>query len=258
MILLVVALLISAIAIVTARSRRALLSAVGRRPGAITSWMDALGEAPAIGALLGATWRGLWGAWVGCLAAVSFVWFRDRRAVRRIAILHDEAAPKVARGLAAQLRAGHAFEGAMAAVAAEGSILSGTLDEAVRGLRAGQPRERVLDQLQVRAAGDGMRQVVDTLRIGLRAGADLPSVLDLVADGCAERHRIARDRRSAAAQARLSAIVVGSMPLAFLAMTSGSETSPARMLFTEPLGYVLLVVGMGLEATGILWIKRLA
>jgi tight adherence protein B len=245
-------------AIVVARSRRALLVAVGTKPGAVTVWMDRLGEAPALGALLGASWKGVWGAWLGCVVGAGSVLAKDMRAKRLIEMTHDEAAPKVARGLAAQLRAGHALEGALAAVASEASALTPQLEEAVSSLRAGQPRERVLDLLQERSTGDGMQQVVDTLRIGLRAGADLPAALDLMADGCAERHRLARDRRSAAAQARLSAIVVGSMPLAFLAITAGSGSSPAKMLFTEPLGYVLLTVGVLLEAAGLWWIRKLA
>jgi Flp pilus assembly protein TadB len=63
--------------------------------------------------------------------------------------------------------------------------------------------------------------------------------------------------RALTAQARLSAVILGSLPIgffAFLLVTSRREMLDAM---AAPLGRIAVVVGLGLEGLAFLWIRRL-
>jgi tight adherence protein B len=82
-------------------------------------------------------------------------------------------------------------------------------------------------------------------------------VIDEVAETLRERERLASELRASTAQARVSAIVVASLPVVFLLLMSAGARDQASLLFGEPIGWLLLGVGGGLEGAGILWIRRL-
>ena len=63
--------------------------------------------------------------------------------------------------------------------------------------------------------------------------------------------------RALATQARTSAAVLAIAPLAFTVLVSTIEPRAVGFLITTPLGLVCLVLGLGLEALGAVWMNQI-
>lgn len=239
------------------RMRRVILLAAARPSGRFAALAARLDRSVLVAAGVGALWRGVVGAWIGLGVGVVRLEVLRRRGIRQRAIRCDAQSPALARSLATSLRAGRTLEQAIEAAADEiDPPLGSFVETAAARLAAGRPRGAVLELLDVETPGTAMATITETVRIGSGAAQRLPEILDHVAESLTERERLAADRRAGTAQARLSAIIVGGMPVVFLAMTAGSASAPARTLVGEPAGLVLLVVGLGLETAGIVWVRR--
>ncbi|MFM8998758.1 MAG: pilus assembly protein TadB, partial [Actinomycetota bacterium] len=59
------------------------------------------------------------------------------------------------------------------------------------------------------------------------------------------------------AQGRMSAWIVGSLPLGFLAFLTLLTGPSIVATFATPLGAVLLVVGLGLELGAVVWMRQI-
>lgn len=225
---------------------------------AMSSANASLLRAVASGAIA-AAWLLGW-AWVvpGGLAGWAF-WFGARRrdGVRAQGRM-DEQVPDAMRAIAAGLRAGGGLPLALAAAGEEmPAPLGPHLARCAGRCLVGAPLEEALEILADQAGSDAVARMAETLRVGAVAGASLPRILDTAAGAQEEWARLARDRLAATAQARLSALVVGAMPIAFLTMAGPAARGPARVLLREPIGWVLLAAGLSLDVLGWVWMRAL-
>ena len=212
----------------------------------------------AVGALAGMVLGGSVLAVVGAVAgAVSEPVLRARAARNRDRRLIEQL-PDMMRALAAAIRSGRSIPQALEA-AREESIppLRAALDTADARLSVGATLDEALDAFATEAATEDASLVVETLKIGRAAGANLPLILDVAVESLVERERIARDRRATSAQAKMSALVVGLMPLAFFAIVGSGARDQLRVLIGDPIGWALLAGGVILEAGGALWMRAL-
>jgi len=51
--------------------------------------------------------------------------------------------------------------------------------------------------------------------------------------------------------------VVGAMPLAFFTMAGPTAREQLTFLFTEPVGWIVLGMGLALQGAGALWMRSL-
>jgi tight adherence protein B len=101
------------------------------------------------------------------------------------------------------------------------------------------------------------RLVAGVLDLHRQSGGDLPWVLDGLAVTLRDRQAAYREVRALTSQARLSGVILGTLPIgffAFLLITSSREMVQA---IGTPLGRGALAVGLGLEVLAFLWIRRL-
>lgn len=166
--------------------------------------------------------------------------------------------PEVLAALAAPVRVGASLPQAFAAAAEESEPpLRDVLSRTCRDFDAGVGHDEILDRFATRCAVPEALLAARAMRVGRRAGGELARVLDEVADTLVDRGRLARELHASTAQARVSAIVVAALPVVFLLLMSAGAGDQARLLFGEPIGWLLLAVGGGLEAAGIVWIRKL-
>jgi tight adherence protein B len=71
------------------------------------------------------------------------------------------------------------------------------------------------------------------------------------------RDAAVKEARALSAQARVSAIVVGGAPLAYLAFASAADPASLDLLLTTGAGRACLVAGLVLEALGAWWMHVL-
>jgi len=215
-------------------------------------------RAAGLAALAGAVMGGWTTAALGAAGTLVVLRVRRRRADANRRAALDAQVPDVMRGIASALRAGRNVPQALDA-AAEGAPapIAEPLRAALARLAVGVPLPDAVEVF-ARAAGTARaREAAEAIRIGERAAALLPAVLDHAADAMDDRARIDRDRAAAGSQARLSAIVVGAMPVAFYALVGGGARRQLGLLFSDPVGWLLLGAGLGLDVAGVLWMRSM-
>ena len=221
---------------------------------------DAVSRVPmtrvAIGALGGDVAGGHATAAAGAVLALAYEPLRRARAARAMARALETQVPDVLRALGTALRAGRSLPQAIGAARDESRPpVRALLDSAVQRLSVGASVDASLEAFA--RATPAAAIAVETVRVGRLAGSNLPAILDVAVTSLAERDRLARDRRAATTQARMSAMVVGAMPLAFFVMAGSGARAQLSILLGDPVGWVLLAAGLTMEAGGALWMRAL-
>jgi tight adherence protein B len=188
---------------------------------------------------------------VGVLVAGRSAEGRRQRRVdeRRVRGLAEALA-----GFAADLRAGRTADAAALAACASCPDLA-TEEALARALRA--PESVTGPPPGSGAWGEAVARIAAGVRLSARTGCSLASVACAVEDDLRGRLRQLQDLRTAVAAPQASAVLLAGLPVLALAMGSGIGADPWRVLTTTPVGNLLLVVGVGLEAAGLLWSSRL-
>jgi tight adherence protein B len=154
--------------------------------------------------------------------------------------------------LAADLRSGRSLE------AATGAAAAACADDAcgrdlTRALRA--PASLAGSQDPVLA--DALPRIAAAVRLSGRTGCSLAAIAGAVEDDLRARHRMRLELRAATAAPRASAALLAGLPVLGLAMGHGIGADPWGVLTGTGVGQVLLVAGVGLEAVGLAWSRRL-
>ena len=99
--------------------------------------------------------------------------------------------------------------------------------------------------------------VAGALAVAVTVGGRSAAALDGLAASLRDRLGAIAEARSLSAQARLSAVVVGSAPLAYLLFSALVDPNTVAVLVGTGVGRVCLVVGLGAEALAGLWMRRI-
>ena len=158
----------------------------------------------------------------------------------------EEAEAFYLQAVAGDLRAGSSLRYALGA-ASHGGLRLGRV---VRLAVAGQSLERVADELELALPRLG-RLAASAVRTAGVTGGKAADVFDGLALLAAEEVALIRERRAATAQTRFSAWIVGGLPVVYL-VYAGVTGRLAALRTSGPVGVVLLGLGLGLLAGGIL------
>lgn len=200
----------------------------------------------------------LTGAAIALAAWLSSRRLGARRARRAAAALRDEQLADAVGALTSALRAGLSVPQALAYTAKEAEPpLADDLHALVDSLGAGVPASHAICAWTEGVGTDDARLLGAVLELHRRSGGDLPAVLEQVAATIRERVAAAREVRALTAQARLSGLILGVLPIgffAFLWMTSRREIEGA---LGTTAGMASIAIGLGLELAAFVWIRRL-
>lgn len=203
--------------------------------------------------------------WIGPMLAVAgvvgvvlihrLVRKRGRESAQHRAV--EQIADAVS-ALSAALRAGQSLPQSLAYARDEAqeplrSELAGLVDRIDVGTPVGQA---LSDWAEAQSSEDALL-IVGVLDMHRRSGGDLPTVLDGLAETLRERRAADREVRALTAQARLSGVILGMLPIGFfgfLLLTSRREMLDAM---GTPLGGAALGIGFTLEMLAFLWIRHL-
>jgi tight adherence protein B len=94
--------------------------------------------------------------------------------------------------------------------------------------------------------------------VAARTGAPLARVVRQVADDCAVRAAQWRAVTAAVAGARSSAALLAGLPVLGLLLGAAMQADPLTVLFDTKAGQVVCLLGVTLDAAGVLWTHRLA
>ena len=124
-------------------------------------------------------------------------------------------------------------------------------------LAGGRPLVPSLEAWVATAHSGAERCVATALVVAAVAGGPQALALDSAAASIRSTLAVEAEARAHAAQARLSAIVIVVLPLAFLALTAAGGGRTVDVLLHTGLGQICLAIGLGLDALGAVWLQHL-
>ena len=207
-----------------------------------------------VGALVGGPVVGIA---VGVAAAIAPVAMDRKRNAGRRATIDGQLLDAVT-AIASALRSGRSLGQALTATADEAddplsTILAGTAHAASLGV----PMDEALDRFADAVGGSDVRLVSGVLKVHRRTGGALAASLDDVASTLADRREVARELRSLTAQARLSAAILGLLPLGFFLFMSVVARRDIESAYRTTAGASAIGVGLALQGAAFVWIRRL-
>src|SRR6185295_6094481 len=169
----------------------------------------------------------------------------------------EELFPEALDLLSRALRAGHAFQTALGMVADEvkapvGPEFKKTFEQQNYGL----PLRDSLLQLTERVPILDVRFFATAVLIQRETGGNLAEILDNLGHVVRERFKIRRQVRVHTAHGRFTALVLLSLPAALGVALTFLNPEHMHVLFTEPIGRMMLMVAMVMQAIGFVWIRQ--
>jgi tight adherence protein B len=159
--------------------------------------------------------------------------------------------------VAARLRSGHTLPTALAEAADGHDPVATDLARVLRRVDHGEPLVGALAWWVEDRRLDPVRAVAGAFAVASTTGGAAADALEGLARSLRDQLGAKAEAASLAAQARMSAVVVGAAPLAYLAFASAADPGSARVLVTTGLGRACLVFGVGLDVLGALWMRRI-
>ena len=198
------------------------------------------------------------GAVLGVAAAMGLRRIQASRMSTVSPAMHQERFADAVGSMTAAVRAGLSLPQAIGYAAQESEPpVCEDLRLLVAALEVGVPLEAAVDVWAARVATADADLVAGALDLHRRSGGDLPAVLDQVTATIRDRVGVAREVRTLTAQARLSAWILGLLPIGFFGFLWLTARSDIEGALATPVGIVCVVVGLCLELGAFLWIRTL-
>jgi len=195
---------------------------------------------------------------VAAVAGLTFpvIWLMRKRSTR--VAKFEELFPDALDLMARAIRAGHAFQTALGMVADEltapvGPEFKKTFEQQNFGL----PLREALNGLADRIPLLDVRFFVTAVTIQRESGGNLSEILENLAHVVRERFKIRRQVRTHTAHGRFTGYVLLALPAALAVMLSRIAPDQMQLLFTEPMGRVMLAGAIVMQTVGYFWIRQI-
>ncbi|MFQ5558389.1 MAG: type II secretion system F family protein, partial [Acidimicrobiales bacterium] len=208
-----------------------------------------------VGLLLGRTLiAGLVFALLGVLvppAVVNFLAGRREKAFRG-------QLPDTLQLLSSTLKAGYSFMQGVEAVSQEvEEPMGGELRRVMTEAQLGRPVEEALDASAERMDSPDFAWAIMALRIQREVGGNLSELLLTVADTMTARERLRRDVAALTAEGKISAIVLGALPVLLGVAMYVINPDYISTLFEDSFGKIILGVSVVAALAGFAWMKKI-
>ena len=156
------------------------------------------------------------------------------------------------------MRSGYSFQQALSSIAKEmPPPISTEFGRVVREMNYGTSMEQALNNLVVRADNKDLELLVSAVITSMQVGANLSEILDTISETISDRIKLRNDVRVASAQGRISGIVIGLLPVGIILILMVLNPGYMEGFLHHPIGRVLLILSVVLEATGFFIINRI-
>ena len=176
---------------------------------------------------------------------------------KRIKWLNDQLSDAIVL-ISNSLKAGYSFFQAVDIVSKE---MTGPMAEEFTQLQKevnfGTTTEKALENLVTRVTSDDLELVVTAVLIQRQVGGNLSEVLDNISTTIRERIRIKGEVKTVTAQGRMSGMIIAMLPPALALILFLINKSHVMVLFTDPIGLIILGFSIFLEFIGIYFISRI-
>jgi tight adherence protein B len=196
--------------------------------------------------------------WVGAVAglAIPFFYasFRRQKRFQKFEELFPEAIDTLARAV----RAGHAFTTALELIANEmAEPVSGEFRKLFEEQKFGLPVRDALLNLAERVPIVDVKFFVTAVMLQRETGGNLAEILDNLSYVIRERFKILRQVRVYTAQGRLTMLLLMALPPIIVLIMEVMNPDFIKPLFSDPIGHILVVVGVILQTIGFFLIRKI-
>jgi tight adherence protein B len=155
------------------------------------------------------------------------------------------------------MRAGFSLIQGVGAVAQEAAEpMAGQLQRAFHENRLGRPVEDALEDVATRMQSADLAWVVLAIRIQREVGGNLAELLDTVADTIAQRERVRREISALTAEGRLSAGILGFLPIGLALIILLMNPGYLDPLVSEPAGIAMVCAAILMNIVGFIWLRN--
>jgi tight adherence protein B len=204
-----------------------------------------LGQAPVFAAVA---------AVIGSFLPYSYVSYRRNKRFEKFEALFPEAIDTLARAV----RAGHAFTTALEMISDEvAEPIASEFRMLFEEQKFGLPVRDALMNLTERVPLVDVKFFVTAVMLQRETGGNLAEILDNLSYVIRERFKILRQVRVYTAQGRLTMLLLMALPPIIVLVMLSVSPGFIRPLFTDPLGHVLIELGIGLQTLGYFVIRKI-
>lgn len=156
------------------------------------------------------------------------------------------------------LRAGFSFLQAVSSVAREmPDPVAKEFTILLKEMSLGLSVDKALSNLLIRVPLDDLELLIIAILIQKEVGGNLAEIIDTIASTIRERITIQLEIKALTAQGKLSGIVVGLLPLLLGIVMFAFNPSYVTILFVNPIGQILIAIGIMNMIIGILLINKI-
>jgi len=190
----------------------------------------------------------------GSILPYSYANYRRGKRFHKFEELFPEAIDTLARAV----RAGHAFTTALEMIANEISEpVASEFRKLFEEQKFGLPVRDALINFTERVPLVDVKFFVTAVMLQRETGGNLAEILDNLSYVIRERFKILRQVRVHTAQGRLTMMLLMGLPPIIVVTMLTMNPSFIRPLFDDPIGHILIVVGLTLQTVGYFVIRRI-
>ena len=220
---------------------------------AISTWMWSVTVAGVLGFGLGGAQMAFGSAVVVAICVPTVVLAMHERRGRQIAL----AVPETLERVASELRSGGTVATAIGAVATGAGPLASDMARVDTRVRLGASIAQALGAWSSERAVAGVDASAGALAMCASVGGRSADALEGLATSLRDRLAVAAEARALSSQARMSAMVVGGVPVAYIAWSAVVDPHALQVLTGTLFGRICLLLGLGLEAVGGWWMRAI-
>lgn len=169
----------------------------------------------------------------------------------------EEQLPEAADFLGRALRAGHSFANVLQMVGEElPDPIAAEFKSAYEEINYGVPMNEALHNLAARVPLTDLRYLVIAVLIQRDSGGNLAEILGNISRLIRARLKLLGQVRVMSAEGRMSAWILGLLPLGVLLATAAFNPAYVSVLWRDPVGTRLMWYAAAASVVGIFWIRR--
>lgn len=194
------------------------------------------------------------GFMIAALIPTAFIYLQKKK---REALLSEEIGESLT-GMSNSLRAGFSFQQAMDLVSKETQgPLGKEYRRTLREINLGVTTEQALQNLINRVQNDDLELMISSVLIQRAIGGNLAEIFDKIADTIRQRIRMKGEVKVLTAQGRVSAWIIGLMPIALILIISIINPGFLNVFFETKVGWIMLASAAFSEVIGFIVINKI-
>jgi tight adherence protein B len=181
-----------------------------------------------------------------------------RRRRRKRFNAFEEMLPEAIDLVGRALRAGHPLTAGFKMAADDGAEpVAGEFRRIFEEQRFGLPLQESLLGMADRVDLVDVRILVTAILIQREVGGNLAEILDNLAEVVRARFTIRRQLRVFTAQGRMTGYLLAALPLILFSILYMLNPGYMSIMFTDPIGKILIAVAVSMQFIGLLWIRKI-